>query len=321
MNIILCSDNMRRSLTISLRGWRTPVALLVIIFVIAFSVYKGAQNIAERWVVNEDAVIISLIEAHRANIENEKTEIWNATVKRLDQEVTNLNVELWRLSNLGNKVAETMGMEEDVLVDTYTFPFVSPTLEGDSIDEKLGNLESKVINFNNQLQVESLRVNELASEASYSRMLRETIPFRRPVEGRFWLTSGYGTRTDPFTGRKAFHAGYDYAARTGTPILAGADGIVTHRGRLGNYGKTIEVYHGDEISTLYGHLSAYKVEVGEFVKRGQVIALMGSTGRSTGPHLHYEVRKEGRPKPYTRTFKELVAARPSIAALPSPENL
>jgi len=117
-------------------------------------------------------------------------------------------------------------------------------------------------------------------------------PNRRPVQGFF--SHGYGWRRDPFTGEREFHYGVDIVAETGTPILAPADGVVTRARRMQGYGKMVHVSHGFGMATRYGHLSEILVRPGQRVQRGDVIGRVGSTGRSTGPHLHYEVFKAGR---------------------------
>ncbi len=137
----------------------------------------------------------------------------------------------------------------------------------------------------------------------------DTVPMARPVIGRNWQTSRFGYRRDPFTGRRAFHTGYDYAAARGTPVVAAATGIVIYAGRLGNYGKAIRISHGDGVSTLYAHLHAIDATSGQYVRRGEVIGKVGNTGRSTGPHLHYEVRVDNRPRPVNSAIKKLRTAR------------
>lgn len=122
------------------------------------------------------------------------------------------------------------------------------------------------------------------------------------------LTSRFGNRRDPFTRRTAFHAGIDYAAPRGTPIYAPADGVVTRAARRGGYGLMIELDHEHGLSTRFAHLSRMHVSVGQHVRAGDLIGRIGSTGRSTGPHLHYEVRRGTRavdPMPYVRAGQEL----------------
>lgn len=123
-------------------------------------------------------------------------------------------------------------------------------------------------------------------------MLAST-PAIRPTSG--WVSSEFGYRTSPFTGRRTFHKGLDIANRKNTPIIAPADGVVSFAGPKGNMGNMTVIDHGHGMVTRYGHLSKILKNVGDTVKRGDIIALMGNTGRSTGPHLHYEVRLNGIP--------------------------
>ncbi len=136
------------------------------------------------------------------------------------------------------------------------------------------------------------------------------VPSDKPVRSADF-TSGYGVRSDPFKGRAAMHAGIDLAGPLGTPIYATADGLVTDAGyNSGGYGNLVKLDHGRGIETRYGHLSAMLVRAGQRVTRGQVIGRMGSTGRSTGSHLHYEVRLDGRavnPIPFMKSTDYLVA--------------
>jgi murein DD-endopeptidase MepM/ murein hydrolase activator NlpD len=119
------------------------------------------------------------------------------------------------------------------------------------------------------------------------------VPSLWPTSG--WLTSRWGTRRDPLTGERDFHSGLDISSSRGTPVLATADGAVQLAAFNGAYGMSIEVDHGYGIATRYGHLSRYRARVGDKVKRGDVIGYVGSTGRTTGPHLHYEILLNGKP--------------------------
>jgi murein DD-endopeptidase MepM/ murein hydrolase activator NlpD len=118
------------------------------------------------------------------------------------------------------------------------------------------------------------------------------LPNSSPVMAGY-NSSSYGWRIDPFNGHKAFHEGLDFPANTGTPILAAADGIVTTAERTADYGNIVKISHGSGLETRYAHASKILVKVGERVTKGQVVAHVGSTGRSTGPHLHYEIRLHG----------------------------
>jgi murein DD-endopeptidase MepM/ murein hydrolase activator NlpD len=144
-------------------------------------------------------------------------------------------------------------------------------------------------------------VSDLSDMQSLSTS-EEAIPLARPTTGAR-ETSGFGVRTDPFTGAPAYHPGQDFAGAYGSPIYVTAPGIVSFTGVRNGYGNTIEVDHGHGFKTRYAHLSAISVSVGEHVAVGQRIGAMGSTGRSTGTHLHYEVWVDGRPQNPLRFVK------------------
>lgn len=129
--------------------------------------------------------------------------------------------------------------------------------------------------------------------AEHGDMLSST-PTISPTVGV--LTDGFGTRNDPITGRRAFHRGLDISARRGTPVLAPADGIVVFAGRNGGLGKTLKISHGFGFTTVYGHLNEFNVELGDEVRRGDLVGAVGNSGRSTGSHLHYEVHQDGKSK-------------------------
>jgi murein DD-endopeptidase MepM/ murein hydrolase activator NlpD len=124
--------------------------------------------------------------------------------------------------------------------------------------------------------------------------LVHALPIRHPISESTPITSRYGPRRDPFTGRKAMHQGIDFRAVRGTPVLATGAGIVRKAGRQGGYGKMVVIDHGNGLTTRYGHLHRLSVSAGDTIKAGDKIGSVGSTGRSTGPHLHYEVRRDGK---------------------------
>ena len=121
------------------------------------------------------------------------------------------------------------------------------------------------------------------------------VPVRKPVSGEIDLSSQFGVRVDPFLRIPAMHTGLDFRGEIGDPIHATAAGTVTAAGWTGGYGKMVEIDHGNGLSTRYGHLSQIDVNVGDKIRIGQVVGRLGSTGRSTGPHVHYETRIDGEP--------------------------
>jgi murein DD-endopeptidase MepM/ murein hydrolase activator NlpD len=156
-------------------------------------------------------------------------------------------------------------------------PFVPVKLSGDASA------------FDRQLY----RINITRSQMDRLTRTLALVPYRKPVIGEVEFTSGFGVRSDPFLGRPAMHTGLDFRAQTGDPVRATANGKVISSGWSGGYGRMVEIDHGNGLSTRYGHLSQIDVKVGDIIKIGQVIGEVGSTGRSTGPHLHYETRIDG----------------------------
>ena len=137
------------------------------------------------------------------------------------------------------------------------------------------------------------RINVTRAQADRLSRTLALVPYRKPVLGEVEFSSGFGVRSDPFNGRPAMHTGLDFRASSGDPVRATANGKVESAGWSGGYGRMVEIDHGNGLSTRYGHLSAINVKVGDTVKIGQIVGEVGSTGRSTGPHLHYETRIDG----------------------------
>jgi murein DD-endopeptidase MepM/ murein hydrolase activator NlpD len=140
---------------------------------------------------------------------------------------------------------------------------------------------------------EIYRINVTRAQIDGLNRTLAVVPYRKPVLGEVEFSSGFGVRTDPFLGRPAMHTGLDFRASMGDPVRATADGKVDNAGWSGGYGRMVEIDHGNGLATRYGHLSEIKVKVGDTIKIGQIIGAVGSTGRSTGPHLHYETRIDG----------------------------
>ncbi len=159
---------------------------------------------------------------------------------------------------------------------------------------RLDDVESRV----EDQEANILELNEYFAE---ERVLLTSIPSLRPVQSRL-LTSSFGVRVDPYTNQEVMHKGVDFAAEHGSKVVAPADGVVVFAGNRGHYGKTLVLDHGFGLQTHYAHLSNYQVAVGQAIKRGQSIGAVGNTGRTTGAHLHYEVRYRGIPQDPMRYF-------------------
>nr|WP_246733035.1 M23 family metallopeptidase [Methylobacterium sp. BTF04] len=161
------------------------------------------------------------------------------------------------------------------------------------------------------------------AEAGRWRSLAESVPLRSPIEGDAGLSSNFGLRKDPFTGAQRMHAGMDFRSGVGTPVRSAAEGRVVSVGQSGGYGNLVEVDHGHGLITRYGHLSAIQVVLDQAVTAGTIVGLVGSTGRSTGPHLHYETRLSGNALDPARFLAvgQVLLGRPAPAQQIAPQPL
>lgn len=169
-------------------------------------------------------------------------------------------------------------------------------LEGYDNSQLVINTTKRVDILSKELAIQSKSLDIILDLAKAKNKLLAAIPAIQPVrnENLKQLASGFGYRTDPFTKARKMHKGMDFSANTGTPIYATGDGVIAKADNTASgYGNHIVIKHGYGYETLYGHLSKYKVRAGQHVKRGDIIGYVGSTGRSEGPHLHYEVHKDG----------------------------
>jgi murein DD-endopeptidase MepM/ murein hydrolase activator NlpD len=187
-----------------------------------------------------------------------------------------------------SRVRRMRGVISDLGLDLAQLEGATPrsAMGGPFVPVKLSTNASA---FDRQLY----RINITRAQMDRLNRTLALVPYRKPVIGEVEFTSGFGVRSDPFLGRPAMHTGLDFRAQMGDPVRATANGKVINSGWSGGYGRMVEIDHGNGLSTRYGHLSQIDVKVGETVKIGQVIGEVGSTGRSTGPHLHYETRIDG----------------------------
>jgi murein DD-endopeptidase MepM/ murein hydrolase activator NlpD len=219
--------------------------------------------------------------------------------RALIQQVGTLSGRLIRLEAEATRLAERVGAKP--AADTQasvpqdraaTAPAGGP-LVTPAIDER-GGFGASLIRLDRGLDELEADIGVVEAAVARQDLDRMAFPSRAPVEG-IAISSGFGRRLDPFTGRPARHTGFDYPAPYGTPILASAGGRVRRAGPNGAYGRTVEIDHGGGLVTRYGHAARILVKAGELVLPGQEIATVGSTGRSTGPHVHFEVLLNGTP--------------------------
>lgn len=233
-------------------------------------------------------------------LENQKIQV--AETKR-DAKV-NLDVSATRLARLQARIVRLDALGEHLTnvakLDKGEFNFSGePAMGGPEViddDLTIGKAPSymeMLDKLSSDIQDRERQLGILETLLVDRKVQREAFIAGRPVL-KGWLSSRYGKRVDPITGSNAWHNGVDFAGKMGSDVVTVAAGVVVYSGTRNNYGEVIEINHGGGYKTRYAHNKALTVKVGDIVKKGQVIALMGSSGRSTGPHVHFEVFKNGR---------------------------
>lgn len=298
MNIILMSSATARARTITL-DWRHGCAasvglvLLFTLFTLLFNfiTLRWAAAVQHPWL--QTIVLADQREEARRTQERVQVHL-NAMAVRLGE----LQAQMMKLDGLGERLAKAAGLKPHELPSLP--PGVAPGRGGPV--SSLGARDFTVSEFTALVDKLARDVEERRDQLGVLEALllqtsvtRQFLPTLRPVvEG--WFSSNFGHRIDPFSGQSTFHEGIDFPADSGTPIVAAASGKVVYAGWHAQYGKMLEIDHGNGLVSRYAHASNLSVGVGELVVRGQRVASVGSTGRSTGPHLHFEVRLNGVPQ-------------------------
>jgi murein DD-endopeptidase MepM/ murein hydrolase activator NlpD len=221
------------------------------------------------------------------------TEPSQQKLQAMTMSLAELEARMTRLDALGQhltEVAELQGGEFDFSeppgLGGPSASDVTADLNTMGLDSELDRFAARVENRENQLaMLESLLTNR--------KWLEQSLLSGRPVKNGY-MSSRYGWRIDPISGKRSMHSGLDFAGKQGSEVVAVASGVVTFVGRDAGYGNVVEISHGDTYKTRYAHNKENRVEVGDVVRKGDTIALMGSSGRSTGSHVHYEIYKNGR---------------------------
>ncbi len=212
----------------------------------------------------------------------------NALALRLGK----LQAHVMRIDALGQRLTKMAKLEAGEF-DFEHAPAQGGPLETEGIAMSVPDFLKSLEELSAQLEDRGKQMAVLETMMMSRNLQAEVMPAGRPVN-RGWLSSYYGLRTDPFTGRRVHHSGVDFAGRQGSDVVSVAAGVVTFAAKRSGYGNLVEINHGNGYVTRYGHNRKILVKVGETVKKGQVIAEMGTTGRSTGPHVHFEVLLNGR---------------------------
>jgi murein DD-endopeptidase MepM/ murein hydrolase activator NlpD len=294
LNIILVTGAHARARILTL-DWRHWVAgglgllTLFVAFTLAFNfvTLRWAASVQHPWL---QAILLADQRAQMKQVQERVQGHLTALAMRLGE----LQAQMLRLDSLGDRLARSAGVKPQELqslevppsrggAESSTMPARNLTLL--EFTEMLDRLARQVDARTDQLNV----LEALLLQNNTSRRFLPTLP---PIlDG--WFSSNFGYRIDPFTGQRAYHEGIDFPAQVGTPIQAAASGKVVFAGVHPEYGKMVEIDHGNGLITRYAHASRLLVKEGDVIVAGQPVATVGTTGRSTGPHLHFEVRQNG----------------------------
>ena len=312
MHIILVSDRLATAKSINL-SWRHLIIgiagfVALIIGMSSLFSYVTVRHAAEIRLPFLQNMLRSLNAAESERSKEFVRENLNAMAVKLGQ----MQAQLAHLDSLGERLAVLSGIKPgDANANNPTGlgkdrrggPLVQPTsMSSADLQNALGALSQ-------QIEIRGDTLSMIESQLLDERVRKSMLPTTLPILAQ-WNASSFGWRIDPFTGERALHEGVDFAADIGTPIMAAAGGVVITAERHPEYGNMVEIDHGNDLTTRYAHLAKILVKPGTLVRRGQEVAESGNTGRSTGPHLHFEVRLRGNaqnPNRFLQTAKAGIA--------------
>jgi len=296
MNVVIFGKGFGKPRQLSLSGPIAGFAAGAVALVVMAAGFAGgyaySSNTGSGVSTAELSELTGALDAQRENIADIRQGNED-TLDALAIRIAQMNARMIRLDAVGRRLTEMA----DIDADEFNFDS-DPALGGPEEPMAAGSnvavpeVLDAMTTLNYQLANREAQLNVLESVLMNQNLSERVYPQGRPVKSG-WLSSYFGKRTDPFTGKPANHTGIDFAGKHGDEIVAVADGVVTWSGDRYGYGVMVEITHGNGYATRYAHNSENLVVVGEEVKKGQVVALMGKTGRATGPNLHFEVLRNG----------------------------
>lgn len=305
MKIIIVDQEHAQTRSITLGGWTRAllsVCLLGIPACMGAWGYSWLMSGEHGGFLSGDRQIWSrMLSDRESEMELERKES-EAQIAALTGKIAELQARLIRLDALGEKLTAAANLDNGEFNFSQLPAIGGPSHSSPDAIYSTPDFLAEIDKLSTQIDSRERQLTFIDSLLSNRNFLEDIIVAGSPV-GRARVTSGFGYREDPFTGHRAFHAGIDFAVREGTKVTSVAAGIVNWAGRHPEYGNMVEIKHGSGLVTRYAHNSANLVKAGDVVKKGQVISLSGSTGRSTAPHVHFEVYKNGRvvdPSSYIR---------------------
>jgi len=297
MNVVIFGKGFGKPRQLDLSGLKAGFAIAVVAGIVISAGFAGGYRYSSQ---TGSGVSSNQLAGLTGAVQQQREEIAairqgnEDTLDALAIRIAQMNARMIRLDALGRRLTEMAD------IDDGEFDFDSdPALGGPEEPIAAGSnvavpeVVDAMASLGDQLNNREAQLNVLESVLMNQSLKQRVYPQGRPV-GSGWISSYFGKRTDPFTGKAANHTGVDFAGKRGAEIVAVADGVVTWSASRYGYGIMVEINHGSGYSTRYAHNSENLVAVGDEVKKGQVVALMGETGRATGPNLHFEVLHKGR---------------------------
>jgi murein DD-endopeptidase MepM/ murein hydrolase activator NlpD len=294
MNIILVSGKLTKARTITLTlphllagALAAACSVLVLAFCIQWVVLRYAPALNSPLL---NSLILSVQHEQNEKVQSYLRENLNAMAAKLGQ----MQAQLLRLDTLGERLARTAGFKPQEFMFDQSPGRGGAVSSLPTYDLSIGDLTRQINVLTRQMEDRTEKLGILDSLMIVDSAKKKLLPSVLPIEGG-WYSSNYGWRIDPISGVRAFHEGMDFMAEMGTPARAAAGGMVIYSDFHAQYGNMIEIDHGNGLVSRYAHLSKRMVKNGDVVLSGSTIGAVGSTGRSTGPHLHFEVRQNGAP--------------------------
>jgi murein DD-endopeptidase MepM/ murein hydrolase activator NlpD len=294
MNVIFLSTregrarqlNLRHPLTLSVVA---GLALVILGSAFAFGLQLGRGS-HQRLLLSDTSRVGSALAVQKQQIAELRQQL-QLRVDAMAMRLGEVNAHVIRLDALGKRLTEMAD------IDSREFNFdrdpASGGPEGEGVSAQIPDLSAMLAQLEQRVDLRESQLSALENVILARELKAQIHPEGRPVTEGF-ISSYFGERSDPFDGREEFHKGVDFAGTAGSKVIAVAAGVVTWAGERSGYGKLVEINHGDGYVTRYAHNERTLVSVGQTVKRGEPVALMGSTGHSTGPHVHFEVVRNGR---------------------------
>ena len=292
MNIILVSNRLAKTRSITLGGWQLLSMLLLLsglVWTAAFTLQYTLVRFAPEGMSDGVRTLLSKIHSEE---QQKQQSYMHSSLDAMAARVGQMQAQMQRLDALGARLAKLSGMKPEEFRFDQPPALGGPLVTLSAQEMSVNSLEQQLNGLTRAVNDRSDKLLALETMLLQNQLNRKLLPSIPPIAEGFY-SSNFGWRLDPFTGVNAMHEGVDYMVEAGTVIRASAGGVVAFADQHPQYGNMVEIDHGNDIVTRYAHASRLLVKVGQVVRRGDKIAEVGSTGRSTGNHLHFEVRYKG----------------------------